>query len=130
MKYLQGQKSKKTKASSVVYSDLRIQEYFIGGNCNKNLSRVIFKARSHTLDIKTQQKWKYADSICIGCKTRVESGEEILLCDTLNNDNRVAAIPVTYDWLYRQSVSDIVKAGKILNNGMKRRQKILESGIT
>ena len=57
-------------------------------------------------------------------------GEEILLCDKLNNDNRLAAIPVTYNWFYRKSVSDIVKAGKILDNGMKQRQKILEAGIT
>ena len=112
------------------YSELRLQEYFIGGNCNKKLSRIIFKARSQTLDIKSQQKWKYADSICIGCKTRVESGEEKMLCDTLNNDNRVAATPINYNWFYRNSVSDIVKAGKILDNGMKVRQRILESGIT
>jgi hypothetical protein len=31
------------------------------------------------LDIKTQQKWKYEDKICIGCKTNEESGDEILL---------------------------------------------------
>ena len=129
-RYLKGQISKQTKASNIEYSDLGLQEYFIGGHCNKNLSRIIFKARSHTLDIKTQQKWKYADSICIGCKIQVEMGEEILLCDKLNNDNRLAAIPVTYNWFYRKSVSDIVKAGKILENGMKLRQQILEAGIT
>ena len=69
----------------------------VGGHCNKNLSRIIFKARSHTLDIKTQQKWKYADSTCIGCKIQVETGEEILFCEILNTENRLADIPVTYD---------------------------------
>ena len=129
-RYLLGQISKQTKAANVAYCNLRLQEYFIGGHCNKNLSRIIFKARSHTLDIKTPKKWKYADSICIGCKTQVEQGEEILICDILNNDNRLADIQVTYNWFYRKSVSDIVKAGKILDNGMKQRQKILEAGIT
>ena len=71
LKYLQAQIKKQTKASNIEYCDLRIQEYFIGGLCNKNLSKLIFKARSQSLDIKTQQKWKYADSICIGCKIQV-----------------------------------------------------------
>ena len=71
-------------------------------------------ARSQSLDIKMQQKWKYADSICIGCRILVESGEEILLCKILNKENSLADIPITYDWFYRNSVTDIVTAGKIL----------------
>ena len=61
LKYLLGQKEKQTKTSNIHYDDLKIQEYFIDGNCKKNISKLIFKARSKTLDIKTQQKWKYAD---------------------------------------------------------------------
>ena len=120
LKYLQDQISKQTKASAMKYSDLRLQEYFIGGNCNKKLSRIIFKARSQTLDIKSQQK----------CRQYLYWVQEILLCDALNNDNRMAATPINYNWFYRNSVSDIVKAGKILDNGMKVKQRILESGIT
>ena len=130
LKYLQAQIKKQTKASNIEYCELRIQEYFIGGLCNKNLSKLIFKARSQSLDIKTQQKWKYADSICIGCKIQVESGEEILLCEKLNNENRLADIPITYDWFYGNGVCDIVIVGKLLDKGMKERQKILENGIT
>ena len=130
LKYLQGQIKKQTKASNIQYCELKIQEYFIGGHCNKGLSKLIFKARSHSLDIKTQQKWKYADSICIGCKKNVESGEEILCCEILNNENRLADNPVRYDWLYRKAVGDVVTVGKLLDKGMKQRQKILEDGIT
>ena len=130
LKYLQGQIKKQTKASNIEYCDLKIQEYFINGHCNKNLSKLIFKARSQSLDIKTQQKWKYADNICIGCKTQVETGEEILCCEMLNNENRLADIQVTYDWFYRRKVGDIVTAGKLLDRGMKQRHKILEAGIT
>ena len=130
MKYLQGQIKKQTKASNIEYCDLKIQEYFVGGHCNKSLSKLIFKARSQSLDIKTQQKWKYADSTCIGCKIQVESGEEILFCEILNNENRLADIPVKYDWFYRKTVCDIVTVGKLLDKGMKQRHKILEAGIT
>ena len=130
LKYLLGQKERQTKTSNIHYGDLNIQEYFIGGNCKKNLSNLIFKARSKTLDIKTQQKWKYADKICIGCKTKEESGDEILLCENLNNQNRVAENQIDYNWFYKNTVTDIVKVGLLLDRGMKQREKILESAVT
>ena len=129
-KYLLSQKEKQTKVLHIEYCELRIQEYFIGGNCNRKLSQLIFKARSQTLDIKTQQKWRYADSTCIGCKIREESGEEILICGKLNYENSVADVQMNYDWFYRSAVSDIVKVGQLLDRGMKERQKIIENGIT
>ena len=100
------------------------------GNCRKNISKLIFKARSKTLDIKTQQKWKYADKICIGCKTNEESGDEILLCEKLNYQNRVAENPINYNWFFKSTVSDIVKVGLVLENGLKEREKILEAAVT
>ena len=89
-----------------MYCDLRIQEYFVGGLCNKNLSKLIFKAQSKCLDITTQQKWKFADGIYIGCKIEVESGKEILIYDIIYNENRPYAIPITYDWFHRKSMCD------------------------
>ena len=59
----------------------------------------------------------------------MESGEEILLCEMLNNENRLAGISITYDWFYSKSVSDIVTVGKLMDKGMKQRQRILETGI-
>ena len=50
--YLLSQKQKQTKTSTIQYNDLKIQEYFIDGNCKRNKSKLIFKARSKTLDIK------------------------------------------------------------------------------
>ena len=94
------------------------------------MSKLIFKARSCTLDIKLQQKWKYADRTCIGCKTREESGEELLTCDILNYENKVATNPISYEWFYSKSVCDMVEAGKVMENGLKQREKILEAGVT
>ena len=45
---------------------------------NTKISKLIDKAKSKTLDIKTQKCWKYEEKICIGCKDRVETGEEVL----------------------------------------------------
>ena len=83
LKYLLAQKERQSKTVQIQY------EYLVDGHCKKSLSQLIFQARSQTLDIKMQHKWKYADKICIGCKTREESGEEILLCENLNYENRV-----------------------------------------
>ena len=59
LKYLLAEKSKQTKISHIIYSSLEMQEYFVGGYCNTIISKLIFKARSKTLDIKEQKKWKY-----------------------------------------------------------------------
>ena len=109
---------------------MELQDYFIDGNCNIKLAKLIFKARSQTLDVKTQRKWKYADQTCIGCKEIEESGNEIMICESLNNENRKSEIVVKYEWFYRNEINDIVKAGKILQNGLKRRKAIFEAGIT
>ena len=130
LKYLLSQKEKQTKVMDIEYCDLNIQEYFVGGNCKKKISQLIFKARSQTLDIKCQQKWKYADRTCFGCKIRDESGQEILTCGHLNYENSVADEQITYDWFYKSAVSDIVKVGQLLDRGLKKRQKFIETGIT
>ena len=33
---------------------------------------------------------------------------------------------MNYDWFYRSAVTDIVKVGRLLERGMKERQKIIE----
>ena len=76
-----------------------------------------------------QQKWKYADNICIGCKTREETCDEILLCEKLNNQNRVSDNPMDSNWFFKTTVSDIVKAAMVLEKGLKQREKILEAGV-
>ena len=129
-KYLLEQKANQTKSMEIKYENLSLQEYFTGGYCSKKISKLIFKARSKTLDIKTQQKWKYADTSCIGCKIKEESGNELLLCEKLNYQNRMAKSQVKYDWFFSKDVSDVVKAGQTMQIGLKERDKIIESGIT
>ena len=129
-KYLLEQKGQQTKTSNIQYNELKLQEYFIDGNCNKNIAKLIFKARSKTLDIKTQQKWKYADKMCIGCKIKEESGDEILICEKLNKQNRDAVNPIDYSWFYKNNVTNIVQVGKLMDRGLKERDKIVESGVT
>ena len=128
--YLLEQKGKQIKTMDVEYSELKLQEYFIDGNCSKKMSKLLFKTRSLTLDIKTQQKWKYADSSCIGCKIKEESGDELLICNILSKENSVAEKRVYYNWFYSNNVANVVKAGKFMEPALKERQKIIEAGVT
>ena len=99
------------------HKKLELQDYFIGGHCTNKMAKLIFKARSQ-------------DKICIGCEEMEESGEEIMLCEKLNIGNRTADIPIRYNWFFSDNVYDLVKAGKVLNDSLKRRQEILDIGIT
>ena len=78
----------------IKYDDLKIQEYFVGGYCSKKISKLIFKARSCILDIKTQQSWKYADKSRIGCEVNEESGEELLNCEKLKKQKNAEEFTV------------------------------------
>ena len=75
-------------------------------------------------------KWKYADTLCTGCNLKEETGQEILVCDQFNDKNIICNVSAKYSDFYSDNVIDIVKTGKILRNNLKRRQEILEAGVT
>ena len=129
-KYLLSEKEKQTKISNIKYEKLEIQRYLSGEGCNVKLAKLIFKAKSQTLDIKTHRKWKYSDNLCSGCKLKEETGQEILVCKNFKEKNNDSTRDANYSDFYSIDVSDIVKTGKILQNNLRRRQEILESGVT
>ena len=124
------EKEKQSKIANAQYDRLEMQDYLNSGHCSINMARLIFKARSQTLDIKTQRKWKYSDIFCIGCESKEETAQEIMTCKVLNNENRTAIHPINYDIFFGKNISDKVKAARLIKNGLKRRQMILEIGIT
>ena len=50
--YLIVEKNKQTKICNIEYRQLNMQEYLLEGNKNIQISKLIFKARGKTLDIK------------------------------------------------------------------------------
>ena len=85
-KYLTAQKSKQTKILDIEYSKLEMQAYLADGDRDNRVSRLIFKARGKTMDIKMQKRWKYDDTLCTGCGKNEETGQEILMCDELSEN--------------------------------------------
>ena len=52
-------------------------QYLADGERNISISKIIYKARGKTLDVKLQKRWNYSDTLCSGCKINEESGKEI-----------------------------------------------------
>ena len=124
--YLLSEKNKQSKISHIKYKRLEIQEYLCEGNKNIETSKVIFKARGKTLDIKSQKKWKYEDNICVGCGKTEESIEEILSCSGLGVNNDEKGKPVEYDWVFGQSVTGMIEVGQKIKKRLKVTQQILD----
>ena len=120
--YLNSEKRKQSKIMNIHYEKLEIQEYLLSGDRNINISKLIFKARGNTLDIKTQKKWKYSDKLCSGCEVNDETGDEILHCKTFgeNEEN------LSYSWFFRDSVEDQILVAKSMLTKLEKRRKIRE----
>ena len=96
------------------------------GKKDINTSKFIFKARSKTLNIKTQKSWKYEDKVCIGCNVREETGNEKLTCWYLVKES--LTISIHYEMFYGESVSDMILVAKIMMKNMQKRQEIIDNG--
>ena len=124
--YLIAEKNKQTKIAHIKYSGLEMQEYLMDGDVNVDVSKFILKARSKTLDIKSQRKWKYQDNSCIGCKVREETGDEILSCWYYGEDKWKK--PIYYDMFFGDKASDMKIVGRIMMEKLKRRKEIIDDG--
>ena len=84
--FLKSQQMKQEKIKDIVYKEFKMQDYLAEGDRNVVISKMIFKARGQTLDIKSQKRWKYEDLQCEGCQKNIETGEEILQCEMLGKN--------------------------------------------
>ena len=120
--------NKQTKIANLKYEKLEMQDYLLDGNFNTQVSKVVYKARTQTLDIKTHKRWKYDDDICVACHERQETIQELLTCTYLSDKNEETK-PMHYDWLISGSGRQMFKVGQVLAKRLKAREKIIE-GIT
>ena len=125
--YLQEEKNKQTKISNLIYDKLELKEYLRDGNKNNDLSKVIFRARSLTLDIKLHKRWKYQDTICVGCGEREESGNELLTCDGFSDGKD--GKKYFYNLFFDGSPSEMAETAKVLQKRIKVRKKLMEEKI-
>ena len=120
--YLKIQQNKQEKIRKIKYEKLEMQEYLAEGDRNNNVSKIIFKARGMTLDIKMHKKWKYEDTLCTGCNVSEESGQELLHCKGLGEVNQ----NVSYDMFFSEAIEDQLSVGKIMTRKLKERKRLRE----
>ena len=78
------------KTSNLRYEELKLQPYL--SKLYPSQSRIIFKMRSRTLDIKIHSTYKYTDQLCRRCGGEDETVEHILNC---GRDGIVSAVDVS-----------------------------------
>ena len=97
------------------------------GNKNTEISKLIYKCRGKTLDIKTQKSCKYEDKLCVGCNTNEETEDELLTCEGFGKEEE-EKVTLSYNLVFSESVSDMVRIAKIIKKRIKARQDILDNG--
>ena len=130
-KYLIEQKNKPgkhTKIKNIEYKQLGIQEYLLEGNFNTELSKVIFKMRGKTLEIKDHKKWKYDDNLCVGCSTNIETENELLSCPGYCEKDEEIYENLSYNVVFGDSVTEMVRVAKEIRKRLKVREKLMEAG--
>ena len=120
--FLKSQQMKQEKIKNIEYKELKMQDYLAQGDRNISISKIIYKARGQTLDIKMHKKWKYDDISCVGCNKNNESGEEILRCENLGKNEE----KLEYDLFFSEFVMKQISVGKIMIKKLKKRKKIRE----
>ena len=124
------EKASSQNIAHIKYEDLSMQDYLLDGNVNTTISKVIFKARSMTLDIKMQRKWKYSDILCMGCGVNDETGQEILSCEGFSekkeNLENLEKTPLLYSKFYYGATKEMVYLAKVLSRKLKIRDKLKE----
>ena len=66
------------KTATLHYSELKLQEYW--EHLFPSQSKLVFKWRSKTLDLKTHATYKFSDTLCRNCKIHEETPEHALNC--------------------------------------------------
>ena len=123
--YLKIQQMKQEKIKNINYNQLKMQDYLAEGDRNILISKIIYRARGMTLDLKMQKKWKYEDILCEGCHENEETGEKVLKCEKLGSNVQ----QVDYTWFYSELVTKKILVGKVLVQKLKKRKQLRE-GVT
>jgi hypothetical protein len=98
-----------------------IQEYLFNGNSNTEISELIFKARGRNLNINEHKRFKYEDTLCVGCKEHCGSENELLSCPGFGESNEMINEEISYSLVFGDKASKMVKVAKVIRKRLKVR---------
>ena len=90
------------KTAALHYSEFKLQEYW--EHLYPSQSKLLFKWRSKTLDLKTHATYKFSDTLCRTCKIQEETPEHAMNC------GMVVDMEVKVDILKVDLVDDFTKS--------------------
>ena len=62
---------------------------YLKKNQNTFLSKIIFSARSGTMDLKIWNDWNYSDTLCVICDKAEETFEHFMTCELYGNKTEI-----------------------------------------
>ena len=123
LRYLVSENRQKEKTKHIKFKTLKLSEY-LRTNKNTNISNIIFSLRSGGLDIKTWNKWKYDDNLCVMCENKEENMDHLMECLEYGE---------TKDFVWREvfetKIETQVMIAKEVSRRMEIREKKLKAGL-
>ena len=74
------------------------------------------------------KRWKYEDTLCVGCKENSESENELLSCPGFSESNEEINKEISYSLVFGDKASEMIKVAKVIRKKLKVREKLMENG--
>ena len=102
----------------------RMSEY-LKRNKNSKLTKVIFKVRSGTLEIKDWCQWRHENNLCVGCELKTETMTHFMQCSAYSVENRSTQM---IDWksIYENNMDKQLEVAIEVERRFKIRETLLE----
>ena len=79
------------------------------------------------LDVKTNYRNRYADTICPNCKAADDDQEHLLNCNELNDGRQLIDDSIQYENIFLPNLENILKVSRIIEVNFKKRKELIKS---
>ena len=128
-KWLIDEKNKKSKVNDLKYEKLEIQNYLGSKQLNTTEKKLLFQLRTRMIDVKTNFRNMYSDTVCPVCEKNEDEQKHVLECEILlSNISDITTQKVEYEDIFRCDMSKQTNILKIFQNLWKKRKKLMKQG--
>ena len=124
LKYLNRMKEKHSKVMDISHTSLDMQPYLEADDTTIQERKFLFSLRSRMVDVKTNYRGKYTDTICPCCNVEEDQQEHLLTCTKLDVFGTLVSSTVNYDDLFGSDIPNQVSIMRILRARYKLRKKM------
>ena len=94
-------------------------QQYLKENKNTNISKLIYKIRSGTLNIKAWKPWNYEDNLCVMCQTKEENIDHFFKCNLYESEI------IDYVKIFENDAENQFKIAKEAEKRLKTRENKL-----